>query len=111
MDSHEDKQKELQQREEEIKAREQAMRLRELEAEIYNNQPPLYQTTKQERAEAKFKIWLKKTVNIAKFFGFVIGVIVAVRIAYWLALMIMIGGVSWIGYKLFLESDESDRSY
>ena len=110
MDSHEDKEKQLQQREKEIEAREQAIRLRELEAEIYNNEPPLYQTTKQERSEGKFKIWLKKTVNIAKFFGIVIGVVVAVKIAYWLALVIMIGGVSWIGYKVFIEKDERDRS-
>ena len=109
MDSHNDKEKELQQREQEIKAREQAMRLRELEAEIYNNQPPLYQTTKEERPEGKFKIWLKKTVNIMKFFGIVIGVVVAVKIAYWLMLVVMIGAVSWIGYKIFLESDGRDR--
>ncbi|MGK7872732.1 MAG: hypothetical protein AB4426_05285 [Xenococcaceae cyanobacterium] len=112
MNSHDDRDKELQRREKELQERERAIRLRELETEIYGKEEaqelPLYQTTKHEPPEGLLKRWGRKLANIAKFAGIVIAVVVAVKIATWLAMTILVGAVGWVAYKIFLEKDESD---
>ena len=112
MNSPDDQEKDFQRREQELQEREKAIRLRELEAEIYQqhqeNQPPLYETIQQKPSENKLRRWGRKLLRLAKFFGFVVIVLVAIKLAYWVAFGIMIGGIAWIGYKIFLEGD-SDK--
>ncbi|NES87403.1 MAG: DUF962 domain-containing protein [Moorea sp. SIO2B7] len=109
MNSQNDKHNELQRREKELEERERSLRLRELEAEIYQREkaqdPPLYETRKDNPPDSKLKRWGRKLANVGKFLAVVIGVVVTMRIAYWLALMVMVTGIGWISYKIFLESD------
>ncbi|MEA5533071.1 hypothetical protein [Crocosphaera sp. XPORK-15E] len=100
----------LDQREKMLIEKEQELRLRELEMEIFREsqaqEPPLYQTKKNEPTDKKVKAWPKKIMLIAKFFVLMVTVFVAIRIASWLALGIMIGAISLASYKLFIEGDK-----
>ena len=123
MNSFNHKEEELRRREKELEERERAIRLQELEAEI--NQvptaemsqsqqaggadPPLYETRKHQEPEGKLKQWQRKLINIGKFLGIVVVVVVTIRIAMWLAMAVMVGLIGWLGYKLFLEEDRSER--
>ncbi len=109
MNSHNnDQEDEFQRLERELQERERAIRLREIEAEI--NQPPLYQTQKQQPPESSLKQRYGQLVNIGKFLGLVVAVVVAFKIASTLASVILVGAVAWVAYKLFLERDRSKRS-
>ncbi len=99
---HQSKEQELKNREAELKEREVKMRLRELEAELEDS-TPVQPTTKQ--TETLGRPWYKRLPKIAKFGLIVVGVIVAVKLATWLATLLLIFGIGWAGYKLFLESD------
>jgi hypothetical protein len=103
MASEDDKEQELQRREAELRKRELEIRLRELESEI--NPPPLYETVKHEQPEKATDRWKRQIVQVGKFMGIVIAVIVAVRIASWLATIVMIGGIAWVAYQIFLAND------
>lgn len=105
MNSQNDRENELARRERELQAREQAIRLQELEAEI--NQPWLSETVKHQQPKDSLKQWYGKLVNTAKFLGIVIAVVVAIRLAFWLATVIMIGGIAWMAYKIFWEGDRA----
>lgn len=94
---------ELKRREELLREREIQVRLRELEAEVTST--PVQPTFKHEKLPSKKKAWYRKIPEIAKFFLVVVAVIVAVRIAAWMATAVIVLGVGWIGYKLFLEGD------
>ncbi len=113
MNSPNRKEEELQRREQELQEREHALRLRELEAEIYQqssaNETPISPTSKHRESEGKLNQRFRQVVTIAKFLGIVIAVVVAVRIASWLATAVMVGGIAWIVYKLFLEKDRSPK--
>ncbi|MEA5510980.1 hypothetical protein VB715_14495 [Crocosphaera sp. UHCC 0190] len=103
----------LDQREKILFEKEQELRLRELEMEIFREsqaqEPPLYQTQKNEPTAKKGKAWPRKIILIAKCFVLMVTVFVAIRIASWLALGIMIGAISWASYKLFIEGDNSAK--
>ncbi|MGK7938863.1 MAG: hypothetical protein AB4062_01620 [Crocosphaera sp.] len=109
--NHNEEEQQLKQREQALQQREQEIRLRELELEIFRRtqetEPPLYQTTKENPVEKPRKLWLKKLIGVSKFFALIVVVFVALRIAYWLALGIMIGSMTWASYKLFLEGNSS----
>jgi hypothetical protein len=110
MNNPNEKEQDLARREKEILERERALRLQEMETEIYQEQnyqkgdAPFVQTRKDNPPEGKMKQWLRKAVNVGKFLGVVVAVIVAVKVAYWLALTIMVAGVGFVAYKLFLEN-------
>lgn len=110
MNSPDDPHKKLQRREQELQERERAIRLRELEAEINEQQPPLYKTRKHQPKNA-LQQWSKKLVFAAKFFTLVVIAIITVQIASWLAKALVVGLIAFIGYKFFLEekSDKSNR--
>ncbi|HEY9667692.1 MAG TPA: hypothetical protein V6C91_12860 [Coleofasciculaceae cyanobacterium] len=107
MNSQNDNENELRRLERELQERERAIRLREIEAEI--NQPPLHQTRKHQPPEKAQKLWYGKLVNIGKFLALIIAVAVSFKIAASLATIILVGGVAWVAYKLFFESDRSTR--
>lgn len=104
-----DKDRALQQREKALQEKEQELRLRELEAEIFREshaqEPPIYQTQKEQPTKNQGKPWPQKLMTIVKFFVLMVTIFVAVKIAYWVALGIIIGSIAWMSYKLFLEGD------
>lgn len=103
MGSQEDKENELRRREQELHERETAMRLRELEDELSLKQPPLYQT-KKHQSESSGKLLYKKLILAGKFFALAVATIVCVKLATWLAGIIIIGGLALFAYKLFFDS-------
>ena len=111
MDSPDKKARELRHKEQELRKREQEAQLRELEAEI-DRSVPEYRTTKYEEPdsqvkEAKLQQWRRKIIAVAQFTGIVIAVVVAVRIATWLATVVIVGGIALIAYKMFFAEDRS----
>lgn len=104
---------ELRRREQELQDRERALRLRELEAEIYAqpqpNEPPIARTTKHQEPKSSLQKRYKQALEVAKFIGIVVAVVFAIRIATWLATAVLIGGVAWVAYKLFLAGDRAKR--
>ena len=111
MDSPDKKARELRHKEQELRKREQEIRLRELEAEI-DRPVPEYRTIKYEEPDSKVKEgklqqWRRKITAVAQFTGIVIAVVVAVRIASWLATAVIVGGIAWIAYKMFFAKDRS----
>jgi Flp pilus assembly protein TadB len=109
MNSQDDKDKELRRRERELEARERAIRLREIESEI--NQPlvPLHQTVKPQESEGSLKQWSGKLVTLGKYLAIVVAVVFSIRLVTWLASVIIIGAVAWVGYKLVFERDRDRR--
>ena len=110
MNSPDKKARELRHKEQELRKREQEIRLRELEAEI-DRSVPEYRTTKYEepdsKVKGKLKQWRRKIIAVAQFTGIVIAVVVAVRIAFWLATVVIVGGIALIAYKMFFAEDRS----
>jgi Flp pilus assembly protein TadB len=105
MSSNRDREEQLKRRELELQERERQIRLRELEAEIYQEQPPLHQTTKHQPPQKPQKSWLRKLVNVGKFFALVVVVILSIRVALWLAYALMVLGIAFIAYKLFFDGN------
>lgn len=102
----------LRRREQELKEREMSVRLRELESEVYGKSEPAREVevvTDDLPTKSSFKRGLRKAVNVAKFLGVVVVVVVAVRIAVWLAMAIMIGAISYVAYELFLKDDHARK--
>ena len=104
MDPHQKaKEEELRRREAELKTRELQIRMRELEAEL--EETPVQPTYKHEEPQkpTKKQTWYKRIPNIAKFLLMVLLVIVVMRIASWLFAAVLVLGLAFVGYKLFLE--------
>jgi hypothetical protein len=95
-------QDDLQRREAALRQRELELRLRELENEV--DQTPISPTTKQQPSVAKSISWLRKMPLAAKFFGIVVAVIVAVKVATWMASLLMVAGLVWVFYQVFWAS-------
>jgi Flp pilus assembly protein TadB len=111
MNSPDKKTRELRHKEQELRKREQEAQLRELEAEI-DRSVPEYRTSKYEEPdsqvkEGKLQQWRRKIIAVAQFTGIVIAVIVAVRIAFWLATAVIVGGIALIAYKMFFAEERS----
>lgn len=102
MNSQDDQDKELRRREQELQERETAIRLRELESEINSKQPPLHQTVRH-HSKAR-KPWYKKVVMAGKLFVLLVTTIAIVKLASWLAGIIIPSVLVWVAYKLFLDS-------
>lgn len=109
MNSQNDQENEFQRVERELHERERAIRLRDIEAEINEAQPPTYQTKKHQPPESSLKQRYRQLLNVGKFFLLVVAVAVSFKIASSLATVILVGGVSWVAYKLFFERDRSKR--
>ena len=109
---HHDRAQDLERRQQELEQREQLLRLKELENELYEQnkteEPPLYPTRKENPPLSKLKRWRRKLVLTTKFIGFAIVTLITVKIAYSLAIMIMLGGLGWLGYQMFIAKDVAD---
>lgn len=95
------------QREKELREREHALRLRELEAELHQSMP--LPTSKHHEPTRSVQQWTKKAKNIALFVGIVVVTVVAVKIATQLAAGVIVLGIAWVAYKLFFESNGSNK--
>ncbi|MGP1384009.1 MAG: hypothetical protein ACTS2F_10650 [Thainema sp.] len=103
----------LRQREADLKKRELEIRLRELEAELHQRPPatPVPQVEvqtvypqKSATPETRWQRWKRSIGNFAKFCILVVVVLVAIRVSFWLANIIIIGTAAFVAYKLFFES-------
>ncbi|NEQ99398.1 MAG: hypothetical protein F6K30_22285 [Cyanothece sp. SIO2G6] len=116
-------QEELRQREEALRIKEKEIRLRELEMELnraeqdqqqsMQPEPPLYETTKHEEPGRK-RSWLRKLPKMIKFglmvFSSFVLIWAATAIAYQIARIVLaaviVGGICFMGYKLYVEGDD-----
>jgi hypothetical protein len=105
MNSPHDHDEQLRLREQELQEREYALRLREMEAELH--QPPISPTVKQAPTGSKLQGKYRQLLNVMTFLGLVVAVAVAVRIATQVATAIMVGGIAWIAYQIFVQSKRS----
>lgn len=116
--SENDKENALQRREQELKERERLIRLRELEAEIHSKsreqEIPVLPTERLDAKESSLKRNWRKLVTWAKFVSFVvvgIGVVwVGIQVGIFLTYALIASIVGFVGYKLFLEKDRSNKS-
>jgi Protein of unknown function (DUF3040) len=107
MTSESDRHKELEQRERILREREMEVRLREMETDIRASDTPFHQTVKHQ-LEKSPKPWMKKLILGGKLLALGVAVLVAVRIASVLAGIVIVAALTWISYKLFLESSKNN---
>lgn len=115
MDAFEEIEDEIRRQEDRVKARELRKRLAELEKDLVET-PKAKNSSQPSEAEArevdvmkpatKAGRLSKKMANLGKFCLIVVSVIVAIRLAAWIGTIVMVLGVTWIAYKLFLESND-----
>lgn len=115
-DPHHEKETELRQRENELRKREMEIRLRELEAELHQQSPATpaphveVQTVypgnpgKSAKPATRWQRWQRLVSNLAKFCLLMVVVLVAIRVSFLLANIIIIGTVAFVAYKLFFDS-------
>jgi len=112
MTAFDDMEEDIRRREDAVKARELKMRLKEIEKELeaIPKQPVDHGTAQSVEAEvvseAKNRSLFRKAKNVGMFGLIVVSVIVAVKIATWVATILMVLGITWMSYKLFLESKD-----
>ncbi|MFK8184987.1 MAG: hypothetical protein AB8B99_16570 [Phormidesmis sp.] len=106
MDPFDDIEEKIRRKEKELEAREIKARLKELENEL--EQIPVTPTYKHNEQEApatkeKSRGFLQQMNDVGKFVLIVFSVVVAIRVAAWVGFAIMMAGVVWVSYKIFLE--------
>ena len=109
MNATEKNSRELRHQKQELRKQKQENLLRELESEI-DRSVPTYLTTKYEEtdSETNSKLkqqWRRKILATAQFAGIVIAVVLVVRIAYWVATALIVGGFALIAHKTFFEEE------
>ncbi|MEM7063520.1 MAG: hypothetical protein AAF572_10200 [Cyanobacteria bacterium P01_B01_bin.77] len=100
------KEEELQHREAALKEREIKVRMRELESEI-EQANPAQPTAKRKPTSSRG--WFERLPKFVQFGLLVVGVIVGIRVATWFAGVLILFGIGWVGYKLFIERDRNPR--
>ncbi len=78
-------------------------RMREIDDQINSLDPPFYETQKLQ-VEQSQKSGLRKVILGAKLFGLAVATIFAVKLISALAGIVIFGALSFLIYKLFLES-------
>lgn len=105
MDPFDEIEEKIRRKEKELEAREIKARLKELENEL--EQVPVTPTYRHDQAAsappAKSRGFLQQISDIGKFALIVFSVIVAIRVAAWVGFAVMMAGVVWVSYKIFLE--------
>jgi Flp pilus assembly protein TadB len=113
----------FEQRERELRQRELELRIRELEGELKHRegqmpqssppgpaapQPetPVTPTKPYKAKKTRWNLWKGKVWMGAQFAMIVVGVIVAIRIANWLGMILIVGMIAWVIYKVFFEVDD-----
>lgn len=106
MSAFDDIEENIRLREQKLKARELEMRLKEIEQEL--DKIPTRETTPYVDAspvKKKKGRLTRDAASIGKFCLIVIGTIALVQVAAWVRTTLIVGGVAWMVYKLFIESD------
>jgi Flp pilus assembly protein TadB len=96
VENPEDKYKHLERIERQLQEKEAKLQLRKSEAEVHK--------TVKHQPEASGKLWQKKVLLGLKLFAFGIIAIVAVKVASFLAGLIIVGTLAFVAYKLFTSS-------
>jgi hypothetical protein len=78
-------------------------RLQEMDNLINAKDAPFYETQKHQPEKSQ-KPWMRKAIFGAKLFGLAVLTIVAVRVASFVAGIVIFGALAFLVYKLFLES-------
>jgi len=100
--------------EEQIRHQEASAKAREIKARMAAIEKELEEISPRSNArevevmppERKKGSLSKKMADIGKFFLVVVSVIVAIRLAAWVGTIVMVLGITWMAYKLFLESKD-----
>jgi hypothetical protein len=110
------RQTELEQREQELRQRELELRIRELEGELHLRggstpasnapEPPISPTRPLKARKTRWSLWKGKLWVGLQFFMIVVGVIAAIRVANWFGMLLIVGMISWVLYKVFFEVDD-----
>lgn len=110
------RQTELEQREKELRQRELELRIRELEGELQlrgsstpasnAQEPPSSPTRPLQARKTRWSLWKGKLWTGLQFFLIVVGVIAAIRLANGLGMILIVGMISWVLYKVFFEVDD-----
>lgn len=103
------KEEELQRREAVLKEREIKVRMRELESEIERSSPAQPTAKHRKHKAASGHGWFGRLPKFVQFGLLVVGVIVGIRVASWFAGVLILFGIGWVGYKLFIERDRNPR--
>ncbi|MEG3977087.1 hypothetical protein QT970_21050 [Microcoleus sp. herbarium8] len=102
------KAREIRHKKQELRKQQQELLLDELAAEI-DRSVPAYLTSNCEEPDSKshnqIKQWRRKMLAITQFAGIFIAVIVTVRVASWLAIVLIVGVITLIVYNIFFEED------
>lgn len=102
MKSPEDKYQDIERIERQLQEKETKQRLRELEGEV-NAKDVNYKSVKHQ-PEASEAVRQKKVVLGLKLFALAVVAIVAVKVASVVAGIVIVGLLSFVGYKLFFSS-------
>ncbi len=116
-----DRDAELSRREQELRQRELELRIRELETHIQNvsgntlpadatpngtpTELPITPTRPYKAKKTRWNLWKGKLWEGCQFFMIVVSVVLAIRIATWLGMILIVGMISWVAYKVFFEVD------
>lgn len=111
-----DRDAELSRREQELRQRELELRIRELESQIHQTSGPVLPSDPQapeviptrphKPKKTRWNKWKTNIVDACQFFLIVVGVILAIRVASWLGMIVIVGMISWVAYKVFFEVDD-----
>ncbi|MUG93040.1 DUF3040 domain-containing protein [Scytonema sp. UIC 10036] len=102
MKSPEDKYKDLERVERQLREKETELRLRELDNQMNADNAEVYQTVKHQSKNFE-KPWQKKAILGAKLFALGVIAIVAVKVASFIAGIVIIGLLGFVAYKLFFD--------
>ena len=94
----------FQQREADLRERELALKLKEMERELdlaKRSNPRRQKTHNLEQRPSRIRRWRRNAIEGVKLFFVVVLVVSAIRVAYWLASIFLVLGVSYLVYKLF----------
>jgi len=100
MDPIEEMEEKLRRREQELEARELKTRLKEIEQDL--DHVPVTPTYAHKETPKSAGL-TQKMSDVGKFLLIVFTVIVAIRVAAWAGMAIMVMGVVWVAYKLLLD--------
>jgi len=104
MDAFDEIEEQIRQQENKVEAQELRKRLAELEKDLVET-PAEPRVKHVEVAEAANTGFLsKKMMTYGKVFLIFVSVIVAIKLATWIGTVLLIVGMTWAMYKLFIES-------
>lgn len=104
MSSPDPKERDFQQREADLRERELALKLKAMEMELdlaKRSHPRKQKPRNLEKRPSRIRRWRRNAIEGIKLFAVVVLVVAAIRVAYWLASIVLVLGVSYLAYKLF----------